>query len=81
MSLVSAVVRSGSPPPAGGASHSPRVSVGFGSSSSRALAVVTNRWYREQRRAEQDATRSLTLLKQRKISCILKVTLICYFWF
>ena len=57
---------------------------------SRAVAVVTNRWYREQRRAgepvhvsanivnsfnisDQDATRMLTLLKQRKISCILKV--------
>jgi len=52
---------------------SPRVSMGMSSSSSRALAVVTNRWYREQRRADQDATRTLTLLKQRKISCILKV--------
>jgi len=47
--------------------------MGMSSSSSRALAVVTNRWYREQRRADQDATRTLTLLKQRKISCILKV--------
>jgi len=53
--------------------NSPRVSMGMSSSSSRALAVVTNRWYREQRRADQDATRTLTLLKQRKISCILKV--------
>jgi len=53
--------------------NSPRISVGMSSSSSRALAVVTNRWYREQRRADQDATRTLTLLKQRKISCILKV--------
>ena len=35
--------------------------------------MVTNRWYREQRRADQDATRSLTILKQRKISCIIKV--------
>lgn len=53
--------------------NSPRISMGMSSSSSRALAVVTNRWYREQRRADQDATRTLTLLKQRKISCILKV--------
>jgi len=59
-----------------GSTHSPsspRTSMGMSSSSSRALAVVTNRWYREQRRADQDATRTLTLLKQRKISCILKV--------
>jgi len=41
-------------------------------STARALAVVTNKWYREQRRAEQEATRRLTLLKQRKISCIIK---------
>lgn len=54
----------------GGGQDSPRVG---GSSSARALAVVTNRWYREQRRADQEATRTLTLLKQRKISCILKV--------
>ena len=57
----------------GSPSSSPRVSVGLGSTSTRALAVVTNKWYREQRRAELDVTRSLTLLKQRKISCILKV--------
>ena len=57
----------------GSSPSSPRVSVGLGSCSTRALAVVTNKWYREQRRAEQDVTRSLTLLKQRKISCILKV--------
>ena len=62
-----------------GSAHSPsspRISMGMSSSSSRALAVVTNRWYREQRRADQDATRTLTLLKQRKISCILKVRLL-----
>ena len=59
---------------AGGGPSSPRVSVGLGSCSTRALAVVTNKWYREQRRAEQDVTRSLTILKQRKISCILKVS-------
>ena len=60
-------------PNGGGVISSPRLSVGLGSCSSRALAVVTNKWYREQRRAEQDMTRSLTILKHRKISCILKV--------
>ena len=65
----------------GSPSSSPRVSVGLGSSSTRALAVVTNKWYREQRRAEQDVTRSLTLLKQRKISCILKVSLFIILFF
>jgi len=45
----------------------------LGPSTAKALAVVTNKWYRDQRRADQEATRRLTLLKQRKISCIIKV--------
>ena len=39
----------------------------------QALAIVANKWDREERRQEQEATRRLTVLKQRKISAILKV--------
>jgi len=46
---------------------------GTSTAATRALAVVTNRWYREQRKADQEVTKALTLLKQRKISCLLKV--------
>ena len=38
-----------------------------------ALAVVTNQLEREQRKHDQEATRKLTLLRQRKISAVLKV--------
>ena len=41
----------------------------------QALAVVANKWDREQRVQDQENTRRLTLLKQRKISAILKVRL------
>ena len=41
----------------------------------QALAIVANKWDREERRQEQEATRRLTVLKQRKISAILKVRL------
>ena len=40
----------------------------------QALARVNNKWDREQRKQDQDATRKLTLLKQRKISAVLKVS-------
>ena len=46
-----------------------------GSSLNQALAIVANKWDREQRRQEQDTTRKLTLLKQRKVSAVLKVRL------
>ena len=39
----------------------------------QALARVNNKWDREQRKQDQEATRKLTLLKQRKISAVLKV--------
>ena len=39
----------------------------------QALAIVANKWDREERRQEQEATRRMTVLKQRKISAILKV--------
>ena len=39
----------------------------------QALARVNNKWDREQRKHDQEATRKLTLLKQRKISAVLKV--------
>ena len=39
----------------------------------QALAIVANKWDREQRRQEQEITRRLTLLKQRKVSAVLKV--------
>ena len=39
----------------------------------QALAIVANKWDREQRIQDQENTRRLTLLKQRKISAILKV--------
>ena len=39
----------------------------------QALAIVANKWDREQRIQDQETTRRLTLLKQRKISAILKV--------
>ena len=39
----------------------------------QAIAIVTNRWDREQKRQEQDLTRKLTVLRQRKISAVLKV--------
>lgn len=39
----------------------------------QALALVTNKWDREQRKQDQEATRRLTLLRQRKISAVLKV--------
>ena len=39
----------------------------------QALAIVANKWDREQRVQDQENTRRLTLLKQRKISAILKV--------
>ena len=38
-----------------------------------ALAMVTNQLEREQRKHDQEATRKLTLLRQRKISAVLKV--------
>merc|ERR1739838_788247 len=38
-----------------------------------ALAVVTNQLEREQRKHDQEDTRKLTLLRQRKISAVLKV--------
>ena len=38
-----------------------------------ALAIVANKWDREQRIQDQENIRRLTLLKQRKISAILKV--------
>jgi hypothetical protein len=41
----------------------------------QALARVNNKWDREQRKHDQEATRKLTLLKQRKISAVLKVGL------
>ena len=40
----------------------------------QALAIVANKWDREQRRQEQEVTRKLTLLKQRKVSAVLKVS-------
>jgi hypothetical protein len=40
----------------------------------QALAIVANKWDREQRIQDQETTRRLTLLKQRKISAILKVS-------
>jgi len=42
----------------------------------QALAIVANKWDREQRIQDQETTRRLTLLKQRKISAILKVRII-----
>ena len=39
----------------------------------QALAIVANKWDREERRQETEATRRMTVLKQRKISAILKV--------
>ena len=41
-----------------------------------ALAVVTNQLEREQRKHDQEATRKLTLLRQRKISAVLKVNIL-----
>ena len=38
-----------------------------------ALALVTNKLEREQRKNDEEATRKLTLLRQRKISAVLKV--------
>ena len=38
-----------------------------------ALAMVNNQLDREQRKQDQEATRKLTLLRQRKISAVLKV--------
>ena len=40
-----------------------------------ALAMVTNQLEREQRKHDQEATRKLTLLRQRKISAVLKVNI------
>ena len=40
-----------------------------------ALAIVTNKLEREQRKNDEEATRKLTLLRQRKISAVLKVRL------
>ena len=45
-----------------------------------ALAVVTNQLEREQRKHDQEATRKLTLLRQRKISAVLKVNLNFGYW-
>ena len=45
----------------------------------QALAIVANKWDREQRRQEQEITRRLTLLKQRKVSAVLKVGHITFF--
>ena len=39
-----------------------------------ALALVTNQLEREQKKNDQEATRKLTLLRQRKISAVLKVS-------
>ena len=39
-----------------------------------ALALVTNKLEREQRKHDEEATRKLTLLRQRKISAVLKVS-------
>ena len=44
----------------------------------QALARVNNKWDREQRKHDQEATRKLTLLKQRKISAVLKVNNVKY---
>jgi hypothetical protein len=44
----------------------------------QALARVNNKWDREQRKQDQEATRKLTLLKQRKISAVLKVRRIVF---
>lgn len=39
----------------------------------RALAIVANRWDREERKHEAEVARKATILKQRKISTVLKV--------
>lgn len=39
----------------------------------QAMAIVTGKWDRELMKKEQDITRKLTVLKQRKISAVLKV--------
>ncbi len=39
----------------------------------QALAIVANKWDREQRRQDQESIRRLTVLKQRKMSAMLKV--------
>ena len=41
-----------------------------------ALAMVNNQLDREQRKQDQEATRKLTLLRQRKISAVLKVRIL-----
>ena len=46
-----------------------------------ALAVVTNQLEREQRKHDQEATRKLTLLRQRKISAVLKVNIFDFMMF
>jgi hypothetical protein len=48
-------------------------SLHYQSNLNHALALVTNKLDREQRKHDQDATRKLTLLRQRKISAVLKV--------
>ena len=48
--------------------------VGGGLSQSAALAAVGNRWDREWSRQEQEITKRVAVLKQRKISAILKVS-------
>lgn len=39
----------------------------------QAMAIVANKWDREQRKQDQEVTRRLTVLRQRKISAVLKV--------
>lgn len=41
----------------------------------QAMAIVANKWDREQRKQDQEVTRRLTVLRQRKISAVLKVRL------